>query len=604
MKKFSEELRRLGQVSPAEDFRERAKIRLFKQIATSDEAWFSEISDKLSAPAPGMSLRFSFVKRFLQAEQREGSSSWWPRIFVPAGVLAVFLLSFTSFFALSSPTSAGEKTYAESVMGIVEISTDGENFRALVADETLIAGTYLRTGDGSQVSVAFFEGSVLRLDENTEIKINKLLPHPLVSGVGGVSVDLFFGRVWLKSPGEQSDYAGFEVRSGDIIVSPEYGVLDIYRNGNSSLVRIFERSAKIAYRGERERETTSLIAEKKMRSSLTGLGEAEDITVEDRAESWVKKNLEADKKHFEYFLAGEISYGEGILTRIHQMIYFGLRPDSAEKFLELAKIDFRNAVAFLDAGDKAGSEEALAAFFARLDGAVAEDPAIQGLVEAELRKMRKNFHNVLPTDNLFPAKKALEQALGKVALSAVSMQEELNKEVLWEVHGLAMAKDYEKASEHLQTFKKKSTPFADLSDDPSELASVLGQKSEELQIISELQGDALLNGETVEQVTNEIIADVVEVSGQKTAPVRPGFPGSAKKSATDELVKRIQVYSSPVGQENALRQILKNFENDAAAIAQLKELREQVAPELQPMISAKMVEILKTERQKALMEAN
>lgn len=592
-KKFKDHLRQLGKVNPSEEFRSRFKADLRAKIAGERSSFFVRflpVFNKNTEHCPGTSPLYNFVKNFAFA-----------------GVLSVFLIFMGGFFLYSSSTSAGEESYLQEVSGSVEISKGGNDFDVAKTEEVLGNGSVLRTGDSSSASVVFFEDSVLRLDANTEVEIKTLLPHPLVSDMGVVSIELKSGRIWVKSLAENSDYAGIEVYAGDLLITPENSALDVEINGDVSLVRVFERSSKVAYRGTREKKTAILIAGNEVQSSLIGLSNIEKITNEEKSSTWVQENLTKDTNYMENFIDQQTEYFESPLVRLKENVALTWGADSGEKYFALAQRNFHNAIVELRAGDKDAGNNDLAEFATNLDKAISMDSSLRSEIEAELQKAKKYLQFSVPTDDLFLAKKAVEDALEKVATDPVAVRLKANKETLWEVHALASADPY-MASEHLKTFTEDLQADAMENegatiDDPEAKAEILEQKTEELEILSDLQ-DNSITGQVMEDAENEVIAEVAQVS---TPVVRVGFPGdeSAKKGATENnYLDSINKYQTVRGQENALRQILLSIPNDSSSLELLQQMKQEVPIHLKRLVIEKIMEITKIERQKALLEAS
>ncbi|MEJ2749163.1 MAG: DUF5666 domain-containing protein, partial [Anaerolineae bacterium] len=62
----------------------------------------------------------------------------------------------------------------ENITGLVQIQTDGSTWQTVTYDTSLLAGQRIRTGDLSQASLTFYDGSQAHLSANTEISVDEL----------------------------------------------------------------------------------------------------------------------------------------------------------------------------------------------------------------------------------------------------------------------------------------------------------------------------------------------------------------------------------------------------------------------------------------------
>jgi predicted regulator of Ras-like GTPase activity (Roadblock/LC7/MglB family) len=146
-----------------------------------------------------------------------------------------------------------------------------------------------------------------------------------------------------------------------------------------------------------------------------------------------------------------------------------------------------------------------------------------------------------------------------------------------------------------------SEQLENLLDDELECVIVKGKNSKVIlynigELIISISGD--INHDEIE---NEIIEDVSNVSHSIT---RAGFPDKNKNSTINDMIDRIEKYNSARGQENVMREILNDIPNNSSSLGLLKELKREVSGNLDRMVVNKMVEIIHSEQQKAILEAN
>ncbi len=82
--------------------------------------------------------------------------------------------------------------------GSVNVMIDGGEVQAVQDGLPLYPGDILSTGAGGHVRLTFFDGTILRLDEETELKI--VQSEQVAGDVSAIETSLTRGRVWLAAP--------------------------------------------------------------------------------------------------------------------------------------------------------------------------------------------------------------------------------------------------------------------------------------------------------------------------------------------------------------------------------------------------------------------
>src|SRR5438034_11624734 len=92
------------------------------------------------------------------------------------GLIAVLALVMTGAVALLFPTQAlGSSSTLEVLDGVVAVSHDGNTFVIGQDGEMVQQGDVIRTGEGAHAVLTFFDGSVIELEPDSEIRVATLL---------------------------------------------------------------------------------------------------------------------------------------------------------------------------------------------------------------------------------------------------------------------------------------------------------------------------------------------------------------------------------------------------------------------------------------------
>ena len=104
-------------------------------------------------------------------KQRQSKSKFKLYVVIAIVIIAIGSLGIIWFF------SSSESTVAQLVidMGIVEIKRSGGEWTAVQSGILLYPSDAIRTKDNSTATIILFESSIIRLDTNTEIKLEKVI---------------------------------------------------------------------------------------------------------------------------------------------------------------------------------------------------------------------------------------------------------------------------------------------------------------------------------------------------------------------------------------------------------------------------------------------
>jgi hypothetical protein len=137
-----------------------------------------------SEMAPGARERMMdhlfFVQRSMPAEKEKvkgkRGARRWRYALVPAAALALAAVVLLIIFFSAGQKSMPQRRFARlaEVDGYVEILHPGGNWRKVEKGEMIEAGCFIRSGRRSYASVAFPEGSVMRLTDGSEAHVKSL----------------------------------------------------------------------------------------------------------------------------------------------------------------------------------------------------------------------------------------------------------------------------------------------------------------------------------------------------------------------------------------------------------------------------------------------
>ncbi|PKL36999.1 hypothetical protein CVV38_03890 [Candidatus Peregrinibacteria bacterium HGW-Peregrinibacteria-1] len=166
-----------------------------------------------------MSRRYNNYSGGVGSRRKSGSNSVGRYLFpfvvlIAVGVIAVLLFNLWKVFF---GDDTNERAYLHIVSGSVDVKQWGtDDFFTLNEDVLLLEGDMVRTGGGSKSIIEFVDGTIVRVDENSEIEL------ALITNGGRdskVSVKLNRGGMWVNKT-YKSTVSEFVVDSGfvDVVV--------------------------------------------------------------------------------------------------------------------------------------------------------------------------------------------------------------------------------------------------------------------------------------------------------------------------------------------------------------------------------------------------
>jgi hypothetical protein len=151
-----------------------------------------------------------------------------------AGVIVVLVFNlFKIFFASENPRAA----YMHIVDGNVEMRTWGtESFFRVTSDTLIMQGDEIRSSAGARLIVEFFDGSIMRVGDNTTVEFLSIVDE---GKNPSVNVDLKQGELWFNKLYRDTRGTDITVNLNDIVVHSEMASVFAIENSSSQAVRVF-----------------------------------------------------------------------------------------------------------------------------------------------------------------------------------------------------------------------------------------------------------------------------------------------------------------------------------------------------------------------------
>jgi len=505
-------------------------------------------------------------------------------------VTAGIVFFFANFFSYRNPlVQAGSENFLSKISGEVFLIRDNDEFLASPGSEIFEKLT-VKTENGT-AEITFFEDSILRLAENSEINIKKISPNSFREDLGEVEIDLQKGKIWVRTFVTGEKFSNFKISNGSMLIFAENNAAIEFKVKNyQRSVRVWDQAARIFTPNFKEFFISS---GQKLLCEFSDCDEMKIISEEENNEKWVIENQLADSILLENFTAEKILQQQ---KKIESMAYdweLKLRnslPESSKNFFllerELDKV-FRQLL--LGKNDKiiiSSFEENC-----RVNFEQNREDTLAFLASAE-----KVLLPVLPNNKLFPIKESIEKLqieFSEEEEKVVKIENQKTKR-LWEANQLAKKGDQNLANEIIQ---KNQTSFSIEKQNEDNL-SILEEKEKQIAILQNLKKE-INKSEIVEELESETISQIYEIV-EKNEVIRPGFPtGKKKKTFSEkkwEIINKIKDYSFLKSQQNVLFHELENIDNSVKNLELITAVREKLPENLHSQIDEKILQIVESER--------
>ncbi len=508
-----------------------------------------------------------------------------------ASVTAAFAVIVSGlFFSASLPTQASDDTFITEFYGDVQMVRDDRMQRVSGENLILSRGSVVSTKENSGATIRFFEDTVMRLDENTIMRVESLEPHEARSDLGFAAVTLVKGRAWVRTYSVNEEFSRFVVRyvNGAMILDSG-GAADIEVSSATMRANVWHRTASFV-----RPENQILVSEGSQyvwRSALNSeaIGPIDDTKGQT---AWVQQNLVADKEIENTFIANKIERREQELVERMGAMQSSFRlPFGDSEPQELTDLEDIFFIALQELFfSPEGESASLNAF---VDKTREIFPEYRDEVIAFMASAQKTLANVLPDSPLYSMKEAID-TLQEEFLNEqerIVAREKRKTERLWEAKTLANTGNVALAEEIVRQAEQDESG----EEVPEEFAAVvLEEKQEQIAAIGRLEQEGVSS-----QATENLETSIMNESSEL---LRPGFDFGSKTDHREEafeIVSSIKIYENEVGQRNTLRIKLRQISNTAESLQLLTELKKRLPENLQGEVNDKVFSILNDERKRA-----
>ncbi len=359
--------------TPSEKFKEKLRADLFEQMTKKDEMFFTEYIENIVIPKPRLVLKIergwsfvSFISRCAEFIRRIFSycnkSLFKGFAFLGTGV-AITLLILPLFSVVSVPRSfALEPSVLRSFSGDIKITHRKTVFSPIDYQE-LFDFDIVTTAQNSTGEIIFFDGTILRLAENTSLQIIKLAPNSSFISRGEVKLKLLRGNVWLKTFKDSSfeDNDGVLLYTPSFTILPRKSVLSVYYQEGKEWVYDLQNSAVIGVKGINVND--NIIIDKGEMISFSIFDEFTPLPKQIPASfynlPWVIHNLEKDIEYTSEYLEtlSEKMQEKYIMSTLSTQVEEFLRSNPTDEKLSLFLNDINSLLLVLDEAHKEKESE-------------------------------------------------------------------------------------------------------------------------------------------------------------------------------------------------------------------------------------------------------
>jgi hypothetical protein len=114
------------------------------------------------------------------------------------GAFGIFLIMPIFSVIITNPSSASSGSLIRNINGEITLIRNNQKI-SLSEEKELLKNDIIITGEKNDAEIVFFDGSILRISENTKIKLNNMEPNPLLFTTGSINIYLEFGNIWMTT---------------------------------------------------------------------------------------------------------------------------------------------------------------------------------------------------------------------------------------------------------------------------------------------------------------------------------------------------------------------------------------------------------------------
>ena len=354
---------------------------------------------------------------------------------VSSALLVVLSFGMLSFLSVETyVVSAGTFTTLDSFKGNVSIQRAQSLMPASVG-MALMENDKVVTGENGSAVIRYFDNSVSRMSNNTEVQINKLVSPNDNSVNTYVEVSLVEGQIWSRVMNLVESDSAFVVKANDVSAAAKKAAFNVSVDDGKVEIGVFNHAVSIDAAGKTEQV---LSGEKLVVNN--GSRDISQINVAEKDSGWVKENLQNDHVYLTQVeqrlieakrqavgldASGDVSYSNSLKEDALLFLTFDdvkkkkLDLDLAERNFVAAQVKLNDPD--ISAVDKSDAQAALQKFGDKLKGfyqMVAEVDHTDKTYAKELRDyadskvlvQKKDLNMALPDSPNYLAKNILDDA--------------------------------------------------------------------------------------------------------------------------------------------------------------------------------------------------
>jgi hypothetical protein len=188
--------------------------------------------------------------------------------------IAVFIVlggGFVWFWSLSSVPTEGPSNVTLRVerSPVTVRAPGGTAFEEAMSGTVLAPGTTVKTGEGGEAVIVFFDQAETRLDANSEVTISIAERDPNDSTKSTISLDLGLGRIWSRVLRLFDLDSTFSVKTSSVVATVRGTAFDIRANADETTeVWVSDSAVTVTPTGETDAANGLSFEKARMRSGV------------------------------------------------------------------------------------------------------------------------------------------------------------------------------------------------------------------------------------------------------------------------------------------------------------------------------------------------
>ncbi|MBI4235409.1 FecR domain-containing protein [Candidatus Peregrinibacteria bacterium] len=282
-------LYKIEEIKLPEERRDFLKNRILNQVSLKTPEFFVD-------PVVKMRIKervFAYIEN--QSQKRFFWSNFfaWQKRFVAAFMLFLLMFTLVSYFNVSTKIVLAKAfTTLDEFVGDVEVLRDGKSIKPYMGMQ-IFEKDRVVTKSGGFATIKFFDDTVSRLRDLTELSVEKLFRPEDSAAKTYVEVEVFEGEVWSRVVNLPLQQSSFVVDAQDLRLSTQKGAFNVKVSANEVTVDVYKHT--LHYSTPRA-EDKVLSGEKVILNADKTL-QIEEVGEEDKMASWVVDNLSSDQEY-------------------------------------------------------------------------------------------------------------------------------------------------------------------------------------------------------------------------------------------------------------------------------------------------------------------